>query len=740
MPRAGTRASATTRSQAAETSSPRTAALVTFVVLGIAVACVYAEAIHAPFIFDDRPAIVDNPSIRRLWPPIGTPTARGPLNPPALAPTARRPLPNLSFAIDYRLGGLDPAGYHRMNLAMHVLAATVLAAIVRRTLRLPYFGMSARVAWGVSSAVALVWALHPLNSEAVVYVTQRTELLVGLCYFTVLWAALRYWDAGAPAARAGWVVVAGLVGLAGMASKEIMVSAPLAVLLYEGTFVRDGLGAARRSWPLYASLGLGWVLLYLLSAGGVGGLADPRHQIALLVWWATQTKMLLLYLKLSVWPWPLSLHYAPAYLRTAGAAWPWILAVAALAAGTLALTWRRPAARFVVLVVVAVLAPTLVVPLPKMIAAERRMYVPLAGLVTLAIVGGYRAAVARVPRAVVGLWVATAAAVVGLGALTVRRVADYATVVGIWQDAVRHQPDDAMSHYNLGVALLDEHRPQEALRCFEDALRLEPDYAMALDNLGGTLDRVGRSAEAIAPLEEALRLDSDDGVAHNNLGSALIKVGRPLDAIDHLNRALALTDAQDSERVHLNLGRALLGAGRAAEAIVHFEQATRLDPEDAEAERLLATALLGAGQPARAVEHYERVVALVPDDEAAHNNLGAALLHLGRAEEAVAHLERAIRLDPVHANAYFNLGTALLDAGRPHEAVAQFQRVIQLDPADAQARLKCAIAYARSDRRADALAEAEGGLAVARARGDDASARELSVWLDAYRAGGDGTP
>src|SRR5439155_21248159 len=137
----------------------------------------------------------------------------------------------------------------------------------------------------------------------------------------------RYWRAHSGSARVAWLAVAALACGAGMASKEVMVSAPLLVLLYEQTFLGRPWRAAWRSWPLYASLMLGWVLLFLLSASGVGGLSDPRHRVPVLVWWMTQAKVLLLYLKLVIWPRPLSIHYAPVYLRTFAEAWPWLSAV-----------------------------------------------------------------------------------------------------------------------------------------------------------------------------------------------------------------------------------------------------------------------------------------------------------------------------------------------------------------------------------------------------------------------------
>jgi len=753
-----------------QSSRDRTLTLTTFLVLAVTVSGLYAKAMGAPFIFDDLPGIVNNPSIVRLWPLIGDSRNRGPLNPPPLAPTARRPLPNLTLALNYHFGGLQPVGYHVFNLGVHVLSAVVLASVVSRTLRLPYFGgVWDRAAWALSLAVALVWAVHPLNTEAVVYVTQRTELLVALFYLTTLWAAVRYWSADSEGARAFWLVAAVLACLAGTASKEIIVSAPLVVLLYERTFLGPS-PRTRRSWPFYAGLTLGWVLLALLSARGIGGLSDPRHRVPVLVWWFTQAKVLLLYLKLAVLPWPLSIHYAPIYLRTFELAWPWLAAVTIVAAATLALVWPRPAVRFVAAAVVLVLAPTLVVPLPKMVAAERRMYLPLAGIVTVAIVGGYRLISTRWPSGSARLSaVAIMTLLLAFSFMTVRRLAAYETSVTIWQDAVLHQPDDPMAHYNLGVALVEEGRPpQEAMMQFEHALRLDAEHTGALDNLGMLLNRLGRPREAMTRFEEALRIEPDDAVAHNNLGAVLIALGRPQEAIQHLNQALTLKPDEPKSKVHLNLGKALMDSGRANDAIAHLEQAIRLQSDDADAHYSLGVVLTNTGRPADAVghleqalrlkpgdaeaynalgsaslrmgnsrsaaEYYEHALELKPNYSEAHNNLGAVLLDLGRPHDAIEHFEQALRLKPDNANAHYNLASTLMNIGRPRDAIEHFEQALRLNPTDAQIRFNCATAYAGSNQPSEAVAMAEDALALARSHGDTALADEIETWLTRYRA------
>ncbi len=742
----------------------------TLAVVTVAVVAIYWRALDAPFIFDDVPGIVENPSTERLWPPVGDADERGPLNPPGLAPTSRRPLVNLTFALNRRLAGLDPRPYRVVNLALHVAAATLLAAVVRRTLVLPAFGGAwTKTAGPVALVAALVWAVHPLGTEAVAYVTQRTELMGALFYLLTLWAALRYWTARVDAARVAWMALATAACLAGVASKEIVASAPLVVLLYERTFIADSWRAVRRSWPLYAGLALSWLLLVLLNAGGVTGLSDPRHHVPIDVWWMTQTKVLFLYARLAVWPWPLSIHYASDFLRTFSAAWPWLAAAALLVVAIAAAVWRRPAARFVVVAVALVLAPTFVVPLPKMIAAERRMYLPLAGLVVLAVVGAYRLLTERAPHAGARLGAALAAAVVvAASAVSVARLGAYESAVTIWDDAVRHQPRDAMAHYNLGVALADAGRADDARTQFEEALRLDPEHTGALDNLGMLLNGRGRTTEAIGLFEKALTIEPGDAVAHNNLGAILTTTGRTDEAIRHLRLALAAQPDQPKGKVHMNLGNALLATGDVDHAIAHLEAAVRSDPDagdahyalgtallrvgradlatpelraalrlrpdDAEATGSLAAALFQTGDADTAIAEYRHAIALAPDSPAAHNNLAATLLALHRPDEAIPELETVLRLRPDHANAHFNLGSALLDAGRPGEAITHFEQALRLDPHDAQARFQCAIAYARTADTVRATALANEALAAARSRGETALVDRIEAWLAAERA------
>jgi hypothetical protein len=152
-----------------------------FVVLAVMIGTIYGRAAHAPFVHDDNTSVLNNPSILRLWPLLGTADSPGPLTPPRDAVTSGRPLVNLSLALNYRLGGFDTLGYHVVNIVIHLLASILLYGLVRRTLMLDGLrGRFGSASAPLGLAVALVWAIHPLQTDSVEYVSQRTESMMGL--------------------------------------------------------------------------------------------------------------------------------------------------------------------------------------------------------------------------------------------------------------------------------------------------------------------------------------------------------------------------------------------------------------------------------------------------------------------------------------------------------------------------------------------------------------------------------
>jgi tetratricopeptide (TPR) repeat protein len=482
-----------------------------------------------------------------------------------------RPLVNVTFAVNYAIGGFAPTGYHAVNLAIHFLSALLVFAIVRRTLGLPHFGArySTSADW-LALAVAMVWALHPLLTATVIYASQRTELMMAMFYLATLYFAQRYWAASpqpvetkpavkqppqdvdsrsktslkneqATFGRAMWLILAVVACACGMASKEVMVSAPIVVLLFERSFVAGTLASAlRRSWPLYIGLASTWILLLALNIGAPRGTtAGFGLGVSGYEWWLTQSKILLMYLKLVVWPWPLLIHYQFPYLASMSKAWMFVIPVLLLGIGTLVLLWRNHAVGFLGTWIFAILSPTLLIPIVTEMADERRMYLPLVALIVLLIIGGYRLAQATADRGTLVLAPAFSLAIV-CGLIGAVRLKAYDDEIGLWREVVRFQPQNAIAHANLGGFLNDAGQFDEAAKELRAALELRPDLATAHSNLGILLGRTGNVAQSIEHLQEAIRIEPDFAEAHANLAQALVLANRPHEAIAAANEAINL--------------------------------------------------------------------------------------------------------------------------------------------------------------------------------------------------------
>jgi tetratricopeptide (TPR) repeat protein len=656
---------ATMANQASAAPRPPRAVRAAGLLLGVAVAAVYANSLGTPFVFDDALSIADNPTIRQLG-RIGTV-----LSPPRAGSVCARPLVNLSLALNYAVSGLNPWSYHALNLVVHAGAALLLFGLVRRTL-------AGR--WGTFAAwaAALLWALHPLQTESVTFVIQRTESLMGFFYLLTLYAFVR---AVRESSRA-WALGCVLACLAGMATKEVMVSAPLLVLLYDRTFLAGSFRAAwARRRPVYLCLAATWGLLaYCLvaSGGDRAGAAGFHAGVSWQAYLLTQCEAIVHYLHLAFWPHPLVVDYGE---RLAGgwgeAALPACLLLV-LAGGTLAALRFRPAWGFLGVWFFAILAPSSsVVPLPTQTVAEHRMYLPLAaiavGLVGLLRRGGGRA----------GLIAATGLAVAG-GALTVARNHDYRTEVALWTDTVARVPDNPRAHYNLGVALDQAGQIPEAVRQYREAIRLKPTYVEAHNNLGNVLQRTGHPPEAVAEIGEAVRLGPPDPRALYNLGNALFAAGRPEAAIAAFGAALALKP--DYAEAHCNLGVALTALGRTGDALAEYRAAAAADPRYAVAQFDWGNALAQAGRIPEAIPHYEATLRLDPRQPGAEANLANALLATGQLPAALGHYEAALALQPGNARVRYNLGNALRQAGRNREAADQYAAALRLQPQFPEAR------------------------------------------------------
>lgn len=605
----------------------------------------YANAIALPFVYDDLETIVNNPHIATLWP----------VQAPLQSAVAGRPVVSLSLAVNFLLGGRAPAGYHAWNLVVHILCGLVLFGIIRRTLDRPSMPGDSRSAAGpIAFASALIWLVHPIQTEVIDYVTERTESMMGLFLLFTLYAALR--SMAEPAQVAGrWRLASLLACAVGMATKESMVVAPVIVLLYDVAFES---GTVREAWRrrggFYGALASTWIVLALLnwngprshSAGFSSGVTPWSYLL-------NQAPMIVTYLKLAFWPNALVLDYGLPQPLTVSDVLPSAVVVLALAAATV-IAWRlRPRLAFLGTWFFVLLAPTSsVIPIATEVGAERRMYLPLAAIAILATLGVWQLIERWWPSERTFRRVAFAALLVVCGVLmtlAVRRNREYRSELRIWQSVLDRRPH-GRAHYNLGVALTDLGRRAEAMAHYTIAAADYPEahYALAFELSSGE-----ERESALSHYREFIRLRPDD---------------------------------RDVPRAYHQIGRLLTTLGRLDEAAAAFEEVLRMQPSSLDAHGGLADVRMQQQRYEDAIAEFRKYIALDSKNASAHYNLGLALVAVHREPEAVPYFSRAVELQPNDVEGRENLALALAASGRLDDAIAQFRIVLAADPARTSAR------------------------------------------------------
>jgi tetratricopeptide (TPR) repeat protein len=613
----------------------------------------YHNGLRSPFIFDDRLSIVENPHIRHLW-PIGEA-----LSAPPGCPVDGRPVVCLTLAVNYAWGGLNVIGYHVFNLMLHLASALVLFGIVRRTLEggklRDRFGAAA--IW-LAATIAVIWEVHPLQTESVTYIVQRSELLMGLFLLLTVYCTLRSSRSSHPGA---WCFAAVLACALGMGSKEVMVGAPLIVLLYDRAFLASSFREQwRQRWGLYVALPGTWLMLARLVAGTHNPVVGFGHGLSPWRYLETQAGVIPYYLRLCFWPQLLVIDYYDwPIANSLGDVWSGAVVMAALLGGAIWVSKRHPGPAFLGAWFFLILAPTSsFLPIVGEVVAERRMYLPLAAVVTMVVVGAFtlgKGLFTGRQGVLVGSIVG-GCVVVALLSLTIQRNRDYSSELSIWQDTVKKRPHNSRAHDNLAGALTHAGRVPEAIMHLEQALRIDPGRTSTRVNLGNALLFEGKVSEAIGQYEQVLRIRPDFADAHNNLGFALERAGRVQESIGQYEQALQLKP--DYVEAYYNLGVALERLGRVEESIGEYEQALRLKPDFAEAHNSLGVALVKLGKIDDAIGHYEQALRIKPDYAEAHYNLGVAFVRLGKVQEAISHWEEALRIKPDFTQAKSNLARA----------------------------------------------------------------------------------
>ena len=687
--------------------------------LVLATLACYANSLDGPFLFDDLG--MDNALVFRT-----------------------RPIVGLTFALDRALDASGTWTYHAFNVLVHALAGLLLFGLLRRALGLVRGEEQARANAWVAWIVALLWLVHPLQTESVAYISQRAESLAGLFTLALLYGAVR---SASDARPLPWALFALVAFALGMATKETVALAPLLVLLLERQFLAGGFQAALGHRPrFHAALGGLWLVLFLLFPGrqildafapvaadayvGVGATFTPLEYAR------TQPGVILHYLRLALWPQPLCLDYGWPAARTPAEYVPQTLAVLALGIGTLVALARRSWIGLVGAWFFVNLAPTSsLVPLEDA-AVEHRMYLALAApvLLGLLLLEQLWRRLAPGRALVAGASVALLAGAAAAG--TILRNQDYRSAMRMWETVVARAPLNPRGYSGLGWALVDAGRPAEAAERFARVIELRSTPTDHL-NLGLAYLHSSQPEKALAafqPIQGSFPPESKPG-------QSLARAWRDLEA--HYRRALELDPA--AADAHLRLGQVLRMQGRLQDALHAYEAAVRLAPERPGAHVDLGLVLFELGRRAEAGEQFTRAVELAPLGADEHFQLGRWLLASARHDDAAAQLREAARLDASLARARQLLARTLLakehaSEAEKREALRSAEEAAALEPESAEILETLGLAYASVDDAARSARAFERALAALPSWQTGPLRERLNTRLSALRASGSEGP
>jgi protein O-mannosyl-transferase len=698
-------------------------------IIALTAALAYRPAMHGGFLLDDDLLLTENPLVKvpnglaHIW---FTTDA-----------VDYWPVANTSFWIGWRLWGLNPTGYHVVNLLLHI-ANALLVWLVLRQLAIPWAFLA-----------ALLFALHPVNVESVAWISQRKGLLATLfVLFSVvfyLWAEQRRRpiegmpiksEAKPSAAAYYWLsVVAFLLAMLSKGSVAILPLVLLAIVWWQKRRIQ--LRDFVRTIPY-------WLIAFIFTGVNVwfqsrlssepfrhASLADRVVEAPAMVWF---------YLSKAILPIHLQFIY-PQWQIDAGRWVWWLPAIAAILLTGILLWqrnswWDRPLL-FAWIIYCVALVPVMgftdISYMKYSLVADHYQYLAIIAFVAL-VAAVCHFIYSHLPRnRQRPIEIVSAVLVAVLFFMTWQQSGLYVNGTTLYAASLKENPTSWLLQFNLANALDDEHRPDEAIQHYRQAIRWKPEFVEAHYNLGNVLSHTGQTQAAIDEYQQVLQLNPAWAAqVHCALGVLANKNGEHEKAIEEYQQAVNLKP--DSAEYHYNLGNALLAVGRVHQAQEQYQRALDLKPDFADARDKLINLTPATGNLAAAIERDQQILKQNPNFAEVHYNLANALLKVGRVQEAMDHYRQALQIKPELVEAANGLGAALLSSGQPQQSLEYFDRAVRAKPDYVQAYANLALADAQLNRSNDAVSAGQKALALARSQGNNALVTQIGQWLANYRS------
>jgi len=616
------------------------------------------------FVWDDQEFIVNNKTIREIFPLGRFFQKQGLVTTGDIYPTTgSRPLMAFSLALDYLTWKLHPAGYHLTNLILHLLCVWAVAALV--------FMLSRD--WAAAGLAAAVFAILPAHAEAVIALLGRSDLLATLFVICGMCAYIRSALQPDRTAR-GSKPAANFYPLSVIRNRSSLIWYLLSVSCFlfaclskETGLILFGLIAgyeliftAPRSWRRmiprlipYLLVGvLYWFYRDQVLRGNTAGLewwgGGPLNNCLMSFQaYAKYVRIILLPVVLS----PMHMVPIPAGLFDFYSLLGLTLALGTAALAVIVVKKDRVRGFGAFWFVVAMLPLTNVLPIPGMIMAERWLYMPTVGLCLvagLALCRFFRKL--KGPARLVG-WVLASILLFVNGARIISWCPVWKTDESVARAVLKTSPRSHVALNNLGKARLEQGRDREAEALFRRALEYKPSYGVAHLNLAMVLRNQDRMEEAKAECMKAVEFSPDNPDAQNNLGVVLWRLGDPGNALAHFHEAIRLNP--ESEAYHFNLGLALNQLGRLEQARAEFQIIRHINPDNIDARLFIGYALGKLGKNQEAETELRAIIKMKKDLPEAHYNLAGALEAQGRYQEAAEEYQLYLSYAPDAGNRIF---------------------------------------------------------------------------------------
>ncbi len=612
----------------------------------------FSPALFNEFVnWDDDVMLVDNPHYRGLgWAQLRWMFA-------TFHSGHYQPLSWITLGLDYLIWGDNPFGYHLTSLILHVINAVIFYFLCRLILTIAFKSPRQETSWAldVSAAVAaIVFALHPLRVESVVWATERRDVLSGAFFLAAIYCYLRANSLAGPAieSRNRWLGFALAAQLLSLLAKATAITLPLVLFILD-IHPLQRLRGSVRTWLAADDRRVLWEKLPFLALSAIFGAAALLAQHAAGALRPVQQYFFSYRLGQGfygvcfyLWKTLLPIHLSPLYeLPYDFDEWTLVFsACAALAvlASLLVIVLRRrwPWAAACWAYYVIVLAPVLgVAQSGPQLVADRYSY--LSCLSWAALLGGlflYWLQSSKPPRGSTTAALLLVSAV-GLGLLTRTQIAIWHDSETLWKHALRVTPNTAIANYNLAKVYETEGKAPDSVKLYRRAVGINPTYSEAHYNLARLLAQQGMPDDAIAHYREALKFKPNDAETHNNLGQLLALQGNVGAALAEYQQALAL-DLQFA-KPYFNLGRLFVRNGEIDQAIDHFQHALKLTPNAAEVHAALGDAYARLGNIDQAIFYLDAAVKLKPQLAGVQTALARLLEAQGKTVDAAKHFQLA---------------------------------------------------------------------------------------------------